>query len=114
MLVSVVMCHVCCSEPVQRRDAVDGFEAAACRHHIEAVAAVTGHVQVVSGVSVLHHDDEPRPAVSQVVTGHPLPTLTHTASSKQTYQLLLWFVDTYIHLLLLVFHYFMAKLTFQP
>lgn len=28
-------------EPVQRRDAVDGFEAAARGHHVEAVAAVT-------------------------------------------------------------------------
>lgn len=30
-----------CSEPVQRRDAVDGFQAAARRHYVEAVAAVT-------------------------------------------------------------------------
>ena len=29
----------------------------------------------MSGVSVLHHDDKPRPAVGQVVTGHPLPPL---------------------------------------
>lgn len=66
---------MCCSEPVQRRDAVDGFEAAACRHHVEAVAAVTRHVEVMFGMSVLHHDDEPRPAVGQVITRHPLPTL---------------------------------------
>ena len=68
----------CCSEPVQRRDAVDGSEAAARRHHVEAVAAVTWHVEVMSRVSVLHHDDEPGPAVGQVVTGHPLSTLWST------------------------------------
>lgn len=56
-ILSPSMDDVCCSEPVQRRDAVDGFEAAARRHHIETVAAVTRHVQVVSGVSVLYHDD---------------------------------------------------------
>lgn len=63
------------SEPVQRRDAVDGFQAAARRHHVEAIAAVTWHMEVMSGVSVLHHDDEPGPAVGQVVACHPLSAL---------------------------------------
>ena len=67
--------HVCGVEPVQRRDAVQGFEAAARRHHVEAVAAVTGHVQVMSRVPVFHHDDKPRPSMRQVVAGHPLSTL---------------------------------------
>lgn len=63
---------------MQRGDAVDGFEAAARRHHVETVAAVAGHVEVMSRVSVLHHDHESRPAVRQVVTGHPLSTLADT------------------------------------
>lgn len=61
--------------PVQRRYAVYGLEAAACGHHIEAVSAVTGDVEVVFGVAVLHHHDEPRPAVGQVVARHALAAL---------------------------------------
>lgn len=76
---------VCCSEPVQGRDAVDGFEAAACRHHVEAVAAVTRHVEVMFGMSVLHHDDEPRPAVGQVVAGHALAALRAHERTRSVY-----------------------------
>lgn len=61
--------------PVQRRYAVDGLEAAARGHHIEAVSAVTGDMEVVFGVAVLHHDDESRPAVGQVVARHALAAL---------------------------------------
>ena len=60
---------------MQRRDAVDGLEAAARGHHIEAVSAVAGDVEVVFGVAVLHHHDEPRPAVGQVVARHALAAL---------------------------------------
>lgn len=72
--------------PVQRRYAVDGLEAAACGHHIEAVSAVTGHVEVVFGVAVLHHHDEPRPAVGQVIARHalaPLRAQPHTNEHNQ-------------------------------
>lgn len=69
-------------EPVQRGDAVHGLQAAARRHHVEAVAAVAGHVEVMPGVSVLHHDDEPRPAVGQVVTGHPLSPLRSSSRHR--------------------------------
>lgn len=65
----------CGEEPVQRRNAVDSFQAVPCWHHVEAVAAVTWHMEVVFRVSVLHHDDEPRPSVGQVVAGHPLSAL---------------------------------------
>lgn len=61
--------------PMQRRHAVDGLEAAARRHHVEAVGAVARDVEVVFGVAVLHHHDEPRPAVGQVVARHPLAAL---------------------------------------
>lgn len=61
--------------PVQRRYAVDGLQAAARGHHIEAVSAVAGNMEVVLGVAVLHHHDEPRPAVGQVVAGHALAAL---------------------------------------
>lgn len=61
--------------PVQRRYAVNGLEAATRRHHIEAVSAVTGDVEVVFGVAVLHHHDEPCPAVGQVVARHSLTAL---------------------------------------
>lgn len=60
---------------MQRRDAVDGLEAAARGHHIEAVSAVAGDVEVVFRVAVLHHHDEPCPAVGQVVAGHALTAL---------------------------------------
>lgn len=67
-------CCVCL--PVQRWYAVDGLEAAARGHHIEAVSAVAGHVEVVFGVAVLHHHDEPCPAVGQVVARHALAALS--------------------------------------
>lgn len=71
--------------PVQRRYAVDGLEAAACGHHIEAVSAVTGDVEVVFGVAVLHHHDEPRPAVGQVVARHAFAALrAHTQKNERT------------------------------
>lgn len=60
---------------MQRRDTVHCLQAASCRHHVEAVAAVTRNMQVVLGVPVLHHDDEAGPAVGQVVAGHPLSAL---------------------------------------
>lgn len=60
---------------MQGRHAVDGLEAAARRHHVEAVSAVAGDVEVVFGVAVLHHHDEPRPAVGQVVAGHAFTAL---------------------------------------
>lgn len=65
----------CCEEPVQRRNAVDSFQAVPSWHHVEAVAAVTWHMEVVFRVSVLHHDNEPRPSVGQIVAGHPLSAL---------------------------------------
>lgn len=70
--------------PVQRRYAVNGLQAAARRHHIEAVSAVTGDVEVVLGVAVLHHHDEPRPAVGQVVARHSLAALRdgHTVHTR--------------------------------
>ena len=68
--------------PVQRRYAVYGLEAAACGHHIEAVSAVTGDVEVVFGVAVLHHHDEPRPAVGQVVARHALAALRGGKTEK--------------------------------
>lgn len=61
--------------PVQGGHAVLGAQAAPCGHHVEAVGAVTLHVQVGLGVSVLHHHDEPRPAMRQVVAGHALTSL---------------------------------------
>lgn len=65
--------------PVQGRHAVNGLEAATCRHHIEAVSAVAGDVEVVFGVAVLHHHDEPCPPVGQVIASHSLAALrTHT------------------------------------
>lgn len=75
---------VCSSEtvPVQRRNAVNGFQTAACRHHIEAVSAVTGDVEVVFRVAVLHHHDEACPAVGQVVACHSFTTLwAHTTDA---------------------------------
>lgn len=69
--------------PVQRRYAVDGLEAATRRHHIEAVSAVAGDVEVVFGVAVFHHHNEPCPAVGQVVARHSLTALrTHTHAYK--------------------------------
>lgn len=61
--------------PVQGRDAVLCFEAATRGDDIEAVGAVTLDVQVGFGVPVLHHHDEPCPAVRQVVACHPLTAL---------------------------------------
>lgn len=58
--------------PVQGWDTVLGTQAATRGHHVEAVGAITLHVQVGLGVPVLHHHDEPRPAMSQVVAGHAL------------------------------------------
>ena len=52
-----------------------GAQAATCGHHIEAVGAVTLHMQVGLGVPVLHYHDESRPAMSQVIAGHALSTL---------------------------------------
>lgn len=69
---------------MQRGDAVDGLEAAARRHHVEAVAAVTRHVQVVPGVSVLHHHDEAGPPVGQVVAGHALAPLRSVSRHRVT------------------------------
>lgn len=63
------------AKPVQGRHAVHRLEAAARRHHVEAVGAVARDVEVVLGVAVLHHHDEPRPAVGQVVAGHALAAL---------------------------------------
>lgn len=63
---------------MQRRDAVNGLQAAACGHYVEAVSAVTGNVEVVLGVAVLHHHDETCPAMGQVVARHSLTALkTH-------------------------------------
>ena len=71
--------------PVQRRYAVDGLEAATRRHHIEAVSAVAGDVEVVFGVAVFHHHNESCPAVSQVVARHSLAALrTHTHAYKHS------------------------------
>lgn len=67
---------------MQGGDAVHGLQAAARRHHVEAVAAVTRHVEVMPGVSVLHHHDEPRPPMGQVVAGHPLSPLRSTSSQQ--------------------------------
>lgn len=61
--------------PVQRGHAVLRAQAAACGHHVEAVGAVALHMQVGLGVPVLHHHDEARPAVRQVVAGHALASL---------------------------------------
>lgn len=61
--------------PVQRRYTVDSFEAAACGYHIEAVSAVTGDVEVVFGVTILNYNNEPRPAVGQVVACHAFTAL---------------------------------------
>lgn len=66
---------MCVCVPVQWRDAVYGLEAPARGHHVKAVGAVTGHMEVVLGVAVLHHHDEARPAVGQVVARHALPAL---------------------------------------
>lgn len=64
--------------PVQRWHTVDGLQAAARRHDIEAVSAVAGDVEVVFRVAVLNHHDEPRPAVGQVVACHAFTALrTH-------------------------------------
>lgn len=67
--------------PVQWWHAVLGFQAAPCRHHVEAVCAVTLDVQVGFGVPVFHHHNETRPAVRQVVAGHPLATLQQAKQS---------------------------------
>lgn len=61
--------------PVQGRDAVLCFETATRGDNIEAVGAVALDVQVGLGVPVLHHHNEPCPAVRQVVAGHPLAAL---------------------------------------
>ena len=60
---------------MQGRHAVLGAQAAPGGHHVEAVRAVALHVQVRLRVPVLHHHDEPRPAVRQVVAGHALAAL---------------------------------------
>lgn len=67
--------------PVQGRDAVLCFEAATRGDDIEAVGAVTLDVQVGLGVPVLHHHDEPCPAVCQIVARHPLTALQQMARS---------------------------------
>lgn len=68
--------------PVQRRDAVDGLQTATCRHHIEAVSAVTGDVEVVFRVAVLHHHNEARPTVGQIVACHSFAALrAHTTDA---------------------------------
>lgn len=74
--------------PVQGRHAVNGLEAATCRHHVEAVSAIAGDVEVVFGVAVLHHHDEPCPPVGQVIASHSLTALRmhtnkHTCVSSQ-------------------------------
>lgn len=71
-----------CVKPVQGGDAVHRLQAAARRHHVEALAAVAGHVQVVPGVPVFHHHDKPRPPVRQVVAGHPLSTLIQQKAER--------------------------------
>lgn len=76
--------------PVQRWYTVNGLEAATCRHHIEAVSAVTGDVEVVFGVAVLHHHDEPCPPVGQVIASHSLTALRthinkHSQRSRKTH-----------------------------
>ncbi len=71
--------------PVQRRHAVDGLQAAAGRHHIEAVSTVTWHMEVVLWVTVLHDDDKPRPPVSQIVTCHSFPTLINKTPHKTAF-----------------------------
>lgn len=65
--------------PVQRWHAVDGLEASSCGHYVEAVSAVTGDVEVVFRVAVLHHHDKPRPAVGQVVACHAFAPLVSLA-----------------------------------
>lgn len=61
--------------PVQGWYTVLGAQAATCGYHIEAVGAITLHMQVGLGVPVLYYHDEPRPAMSQVVAGHALSAL---------------------------------------
>ncbi len=78
--------------PVQRRHAVDGLQAAAGRHHIEAVRTVTWHMEVVLWVTVLHDDDKPRPPVSQIVACHSFPTLRNKAPRKKHYHALTAFL----------------------
>lgn len=60
---------------MQWRNAVDGLQTATCRHHIETVSAVTGDVEVVFWVAVLHHHDEAGPSVGQVVARHSFTAL---------------------------------------
>lgn len=67
---------------MQRRDAVDGLKAASCGHHIEAVSAVAGNMEVVFMVAIFHHNNEPSPSMSQVVTRHTFTSLLK--KKKQT------------------------------
>lgn len=68
--------------PVQRWDTVNGLQTATRRHHIEAVSAVTGDVEVVFRVAVLHHHNEACPAVGQVVACHSFTALRgHTTDA---------------------------------
>lgn len=71
--------------PVQRRDAVNGLQTATCRHHIEAVSAVTGDVEVVFRVAVLHHHNEACPAVGQIVACHSFTALRAHTQQMQSY-----------------------------
>lgn len=68
--------------PVQRRDTVNSLQTATCRHHIEAVSAVTGDMEVVFRVAVLHHHNEACPAVGQIVACHSFTALrAHTTDA---------------------------------
>ena len=60
---------------MEGRDGVYSFQSSAGGDNVKTLGAVTLNVDAVVGETVLYDDDEPGPAVSQVVRRHTLTAL---------------------------------------